>query len=181
MLKLYISALTNFSGVTNMSLTKKQKADLNKFTETQPALNDSRLPFPKSAMKLGDLIDEAHGQIRSKAAHYDVSLQGGVSGTSYFVDIEVPAGAIATRVYTAPVVALDSAGDAVELDVKVGVTSLIGGPQAQAALNAGALDQSAAASLPVALTAGKVSVTPSVEDVTAGKLLIVVEYIQPLS
>jgi hypothetical protein len=42
-----------------MALTAKEKELLNKFSLSQPALNDETKPYPASAIKLGDLLEEA--------------------------------------------------------------------------------------------------------------------------
>lgn len=164
-----------------MALEPKTKDLLNKLADSQPGLNDKDLPRSQSGIKLGDLLNEAHGALRTAKALYTPARDGGTSGSTYVLSGEaVPQGAIITRAWIAEDVALVGVG--ASLNIQIGATSLTGGAQAITAL-VGILESKAdlSATLPEATSGGKVTVAVSGANVTAGQLLIAFEYIYPVS
>lgn len=164
-----------------MALSNKVKELLNKFADTQIALNIPGLPADQSKIQLGDLLDEAHGAIRSASVVYDVARDGGTDGESYVIKgHNIPSGAIITRAWIAENVALVGVG--ASLDVKAGSVSLSGGAQLIAAF-AGINEAKAdfAAVIPAVAGGSSVSIDVSGADVTAGQLLITFEYIYPVN
>ena len=163
-----------------MALETKTKELLNKFADSQPALNDRDKPFGQSQIKLGDLLDQAHGGIRSASVLYTASKDGLTAGETYSLSGDsIPVGAIITRAWIAENVAL-AGGVGASLDITIGSTSLSGGAQLLAAL-AGVNEAKAdlSATLPESTSGGKVKVAVSGADLTAGQLLITYEYIYP--
>jgi len=166
-----------------MSLSSKVKELLNKFADTQVALNDKDLPRGQSQIQLGDLLDEAHGSLRSMSVTYTPARDGGTSGSTYSLGTSsIPAGAIITRAW----IAENSnvlAGAGATLDITVGATSLTGGAQLFSAF-AGVLESAAAplsATLPETTTGGVPKVAIAVANVTGGQLLVTIEYIYPVN
>jgi len=166
-----------------MALEKTTKDLLNKFADSQPALNDDFSPRDSSGVKLGDILDEAHGAVRSKSVTYTASSDGGTAGSTYTLKgASVPAGAIITRAWVAENVALVGTPLTSTLDVTIGATSLTGGAKLITALT-GIQEAKAdlTATLPEATSGGAPKVTVAGADVTAGQLLITFEYIYPVS
>lgn len=168
-----------------MALESKDKTLLNKFAESQPALNDNINPRGQSEVKLGDLLDEAHGAIRTLTTTYNAKRDGGTAGETYILNAaKVPAGAIITRGWLAANVDLVSGG-AATFDVTVGATSLSGGAKAYTAVTgAGGPQESKAdllATLPEASSGGKPKIAIAGANVTDGELMITLEYIYPVS
>ncbi len=162
-------------------ISSKLKKLLNKFAETQPALQDRSFPFPKSSIQLGDLLDEAHGMLRSKSYVYAPAADGGTAGETYYLKgFSIPQGAIITRAYIAE--GVDLAGDAgATLDLQVGTTSLTGGAQGFASFDAvQSSNDDFSAGLPETTSGGPVKAIVASADLTAGQLQIVVEYIYPV-
>ena len=165
-----------------MSLSAKVKELLNKFADTQVALNDRDLPRGQSQVQLGDLLDEAHGSLRSVSVTYTPASDGGTLGTTYSLgSSSIPAGAIITRAWIAENANV-TAGAGATLDITVGATSLTGGPQLFSAM-AGIKDAVAdfTATLPETTTGGKPKVAIAVANVTGGQLLVTIEYIYPVN
>ena len=163
-----------------MALDSKVKDLLNKFADSQIALNIQGEPADSSAIQIGTLLDEAHGALRSGTVKYDVLNDGGVSGQTYILDgHKIPAGAIITRAWIAEQVNVVGVG--ASLDVLVGTTSLTGGA-ALIAEFVGVKESVAGftATLPEVTSGGNIKVTVSGANVTAGKLLISFEYIYPV-
>jgi hypothetical protein len=167
-------------GENKMALDSKVKELLNKFADSQIALNIPGLPADQSKIKIGDLLDEAHGAVRSASVSYSFGKDGGVIGSIRLDGHLVPAGAIITRAWIAEKANL-TGGVGAEIDVKIGATSLTGGPQLLAAI-AGVKESVAdfTATLPEASSGGSVVVDVSVAALTAGQLLIAFEYIDPV-
>lgn len=165
-----------------MALSDKVKELLNKFADSQIALNIPSLPADQSKIQLGDLLDEAHGAIRSASVIYDVARDGGTNGESYVIKgHDIPSGAIITRAWIAENVAL-AGGVGASLDVKAGSVSLSQGAQLIAAF-AGINEAKAdfAAVIPAVAGGSSISIDVSGADVTAGQLLITFEYIYPVN
>lgn len=162
-------------------ISDKIKKLLNKFTETQPALQDISRPFPQSAVKLGDLLDEAHGSLRSTSYMYAPLADGGTAGQTYnLAGANIPQGAIITRAYIAE--GVDLVGDVgATLDLQVGTTSLTNGAQGFASFDGvqSSIDDFSA-TLPETTSGGPVKAVVASADLTAGQLQIFVEYIYPV-
>lgn len=59
-----------------MALDAKTKKLLNDFSLSQVALNDREKPFPSSALKLGDLLEEAmNAQIEADLTQLEIDVQ----------------------------------------------------------------------------------------------------------
>ena len=65
-----------------MALNSKTILLLNKFAETQVALNDRDKPRGQSEIQLGTLLNEAHGALRSASVLY-TPLEHGAAVGSY--------------------------------------------------------------------------------------------------
>lgn len=115
-------------------LSKEEKALLNSFADSQPALQKAGKPLGKSQVKIGDALDLAAGQIAVKCS-WKVA-QGGTGVVSIG---KVPAGAIVVGVIMDELVASDAASvdvlvDGQQLVSNVDFTALSGVSEATVAL-----------------------------------------------
>lgn len=146
-------------------LTSEQVALLNKFADSQPALNEPGKPLGESQVKLGDAMSLAAGGSAKKFT-WDFAAQGG-TGTKVLGTI--PAGSIVTGVVLdATAAAVVGATDAaIELD---GTELLTQDLDAQGA----AIDMPA--TTPAKATQGEVTLVFTAAA-TAGKLDVIVQFI----
>jgi len=159
-----------------MALDTKTKELLNKFADSQVALNDRDKPRGSSEIQLGTLLDEAHGAVRSSSYLYSPAVDGLTSGEVYSLKgASIPTGAIITRAWIAANVALSSAGGTGTVAIDVGGVSLL------VATDADTITISTY-STAAATSGGKPTATIAVENLDAvGQLLVTVEYIYPTS
>lgn len=153
-------------------LTTALKDLLNKFSETQPALQTAGLPFPQSSAKLGDLLDEGLKTPKTLKATYSFATNGGTVGVKT-LSAALPAGTKILRCYTDATTAMTSGGAAtVALDI--GATSL----KAATAYNDATLvgfDAQTLTAVKLA-AAGALTFTIAGAALTAGVVTVYVDY-----
>jgi len=159
-----------------MALDTKTKELLNKFADSQVALNDRDKPRGSSEIQLGTLLDEAHGAVRSSSYLYSPAVDGLTSGEVYSLKgASIPTGAIITRAWIAVNSALTSpATGAVAID--------LGGVELLASTDADSITGITPYSTAAATSGGKPTATIAAGNLDAvGQLLVTVEYIYPTS
>lgn len=177
-----------------MGLSASIRNMLNKFADTQPALQLPGQPAGTANTanpKLGDLMADAlNSQIRTADCLYDFAANGGAistinlqkltqsqqpQGVTITLPILIPAGAIITKVYTDVLTALASGG-ASTVAVAVG-TDVVVPAQAYSAYTG---VQGETTGLPLkSANGGPVQMTIAAATLTAGKMRIVVDYLKP--
>lgn len=155
---------------------------LNKFADSQPALNDQTQPAASSAVKLGDLLTQVDSEVKVARGEYKFAVSGGATGV-YRTGISIPANSVITRVYTRAVTAFASAGSAT-VAVKVGAVTLKAATAFDDADYTAVIDQTdsantSAITVPVLVTtAGEITLTVAAAALTDGNYKIWVEYLK---
>lgn len=160
-----------------MGLSQALKDMLNKFADTQIALRTPELPLGASNPMLGDALEAAYASAEKVVSGtYDFATHGGTVGTKN-LGLALPAGAIVTRLWTDALTPMTSGGLAT-VAIEVGADVLL----AATAFNDAALtdlDQQTAG-LPLKSAAGgNLEFVIADEALTAGKVRVMVAYIQP--
>jgi len=174
-----------------MSLDAIKKRLLNLLGESQPALNDPNKPRATSNVNLGDIIDDISTLQDTAAADivelqgnkeytteatYDFAVDGGAQG-AIDLGVEIPAGAIVTRLVTRAETSLASAGLAT-VALGAGVAAFKAATAFDDASYVGLDFQTLAAPVLVA-AAANLEFTIADADLTDGKMRIMVSYVMP--
>lgn len=172
-----------------MALDATSKALLNKFAETQVALNDRFFPRGQSEILLGDLIDDATNDKKTVKCSYNFAQQGGAVGDYLLLkadgsSFQLPENAILTGLWTRMLSTFASGGLAT-VGLKTGAQVI----KAQTAFDnvdwTGVDDQTAAAqtntvTVPTLIAAtGSLLLEVADADLTGGAVDLWVEYLTP--